>query len=113
MQRLRQGLRKTSGGITRVFTGVRIDESLYEELEAALLMADTGVPATEHLLTDLRRRVKERLGPVLREHGLFFVGIDVIGVKLTEINVTSPTGHQEVNALDDFHGEKPSVTVGV
>ena len=59
MQRLRQGLRKTSTGIAQVFTGVRIDEALYEELEATLLMADTGVPATEHLLADLRRRVKE------------------------------------------------------
>ena len=58
MQRLRQGLRKTSSGITQVFTGVRIDEALYEELESALLMADTGLPATEHLLADLRRRVK-------------------------------------------------------
>ena len=46
------------------------------------------------------RRIVERVGPVLREHGLFFVGIDVIGGKLTEINVTSPTGVQEVNALD-------------
>lgn len=46
------------------------------------------------------RRIIERVGPVLREHGLFFVGIDVIGGKLTEINVTSPTGVQEVNALD-------------
>jgi len=59
MQRLRQGLRKTSTGITQVFTGVRVDETLYEELESALLMADTGLPATEYLLTDLRRRVKE------------------------------------------------------
>ena len=59
LQRLRQGLRKTSTGITQVFTGVRIDESLYEELESALLLADTGMPATEYLLADLRRRVKE------------------------------------------------------
>jgi fused signal recognition particle receptor len=59
LQRLRQGLRKTSMGITQVFTGVRIDEALYEELETALLLADTGLPATEYLLTDLRRRVKE------------------------------------------------------
>ena len=59
MQRLRQGLRKTSTGITQVFTGVRIDEALYEELETALLLADTGLPATEYLLTDLRRRVKD------------------------------------------------------
>ena len=46
------------------------------------------------------RRIVERVGPVLRDHGLFFVGIDVIGGKLTEINVTSPTGVQEVNGLD-------------
>ncbi len=59
MQRLRQGLRKTSTGIAQVFTGVRIDEALYEELESALLLADTGLPATEYLLTDLRRRVKD------------------------------------------------------
>lgn len=59
MQRLRQGLRKTSTGITQVFTGVRIDEALYEELESALLLADTGMAATEFLLHDLRRRVKE------------------------------------------------------
>ena len=56
--RLRQGLQKTGSGLTRVFTGTRIDEALYEELEAALLMADTGVKATEALLADLKRRVK-------------------------------------------------------
>ncbi|MBL8302279.1 MAG: signal recognition particle-docking protein FtsY [Ideonella sp.] len=57
--RLKGGLRKTGSAITQVFTGTRIDEALYEELETALLMADAGVKATEHLLTDLRRRVKE------------------------------------------------------
>ncbi|MBX3599796.1 MAG: signal recognition particle-docking protein FtsY [Rubrivivax sp.] len=57
--RLSQGLRKTGGSIAQVFTGTRIDEALYEELESALLMADTGVPATQFLLADLRRRVKE------------------------------------------------------
>ncbi len=56
--RLRQGLRRTGSGITQVFTGTRIDEALYEDLEAALLMADTGVTATAWLLDDLRRRVK-------------------------------------------------------
>jgi fused signal recognition particle receptor len=59
LDRLKAGLRKTGSGIATVFTGTRIDENLYEELEAALLMADTGVKATEHLLKDLRRRVKE------------------------------------------------------
>jgi fused signal recognition particle receptor len=51
-------LRKTGSGIAQVFTGTRIDETLYEELEAALLMADTGPQATAHLLADLKRRVK-------------------------------------------------------
>jgi len=41
-----------------VFTGARIDDDLYEELESALLMADAGVRATEHLLKDLKQRVK-------------------------------------------------------
>jgi fused signal recognition particle receptor len=57
--RLKAGLRKTGSSIAGVFTGTQIDEALYEELEAALLMADTGVKATQHLLDDLRRRVKE------------------------------------------------------
>lgn len=39
------------------------------------------------------------LGPVLRQDGLFFVGIDVIGGFLTEVNVTSPTGVQEIRRL--------------
>ena len=59
MARLKQGLRKTGSSIAQVFTGTRIDDALYEELEAALLMADTGLPATQHLLDDLKRRVKE------------------------------------------------------
>ncbi len=57
--RLAQGLRKTGAGIAQVFTGTRIDDALYEELESALLLADTGVAATEWLLADLKRRVKD------------------------------------------------------
>ncbi|MEG1771358.1 MAG: signal recognition particle receptor subunit alpha, partial [Comamonas sp.] len=41
--RLKAGLRKTGNNISTVFTGTKIDEALYEELEDALLMADTGV----------------------------------------------------------------------
>jgi fused signal recognition particle receptor len=58
MGRLKNGLRKTGSSIATVFTGTKIDEQLYEELEEALLMADTGVKATQHLLDDLRQRVK-------------------------------------------------------
>jgi fused signal recognition particle receptor len=59
MDKLKAGLRKTGSSIAQVFTGTQIDDALYEELEAALLMADAGVAATEHLLNDLKRRVKE------------------------------------------------------
>jgi glutathione synthase len=45
-------------------------------------------------------RIVERLRPWLQRDGLFFVGIDVIGGRLTEVNVTSPTGIQEMGRLD-------------
>ena len=56
--KLKSGLQKTNRAIAEVFTGKQIDEALYDELEAALLMADTGVAATQHLLNDLKARVK-------------------------------------------------------
>ena len=59
LRKLSLGLRKTGSSLASVFTGTRIDEALYEDLESALLMADTGVKATEFLLSDLKRRVKE------------------------------------------------------
>ncbi|MBK1712613.1 signal recognition particle-docking protein FtsY [Rubrivivax gelatinosus] len=59
LDRLKQGLRKTGGSLTQVFTGARIDDALYEDLESALLVADTGVGATQFLLQDLKRRVKD------------------------------------------------------
>jgi glutathione synthase len=46
------------------------------------------------------KAICEAVGPMLRETGQFFVGLDVIGGKLTEINVTSPTGMQEINRLE-------------
>ena len=55
---MRAGLQRTGSQISQVFTGTRIDEELYEELEAALLQSDAGVQATQHLLEDLKRRVK-------------------------------------------------------
>ena len=61
-------------------------------------MVRGGVPKA----TDLTKREREicaRLGPALRERGLLFVGIDVIGDYLTEINVTSPTGIRSIKAL--------------
>jgi glutathione synthase len=51
-------------------------------------------------LTERDREICRRIGPTLREKGLIFVGIDVIGQWLTEINVTSPTGIQEISRFD-------------
>jgi len=51
-------------------------------------------------LDDADRRIIATLAPTLRREGLFLVGIDVIGGHLTEINVTSPTGMQEIDALE-------------
>ncbi len=59
LDKLKVGLRKTGTSLTTVFTGTQIDDALYEDLETALLMADSGVKATEFLLADLKRRVKE------------------------------------------------------
>jgi glutathione synthase len=51
-------------------------------------------------LTEREREICRRIGPHLRDNGLIFVGIDVIGDYLTEINVTSPTGLQELARFD-------------
>jgi fused signal recognition particle receptor len=59
LSKLQAGLRKTGSSISTVFTGSRIDDELYEDLETALLMADAGVKATEYLLAEVKRRVKD------------------------------------------------------
>lgn len=59
ISRLKTGLSKTSSNLTTLFIGARIDDALYEELESALLMADAGVEATQSLLDNLRRKVKQ------------------------------------------------------
>ncbi|MGF1631863.1 MAG: glutathione synthase [Kiloniellaceae bacterium] len=51
-------------------------------------------------LTRREHEICEAIGPALKERGLIFVGIDVIGDYMTEINVTSPTGLQEINRFD-------------
>jgi glutathione synthase len=51
-------------------------------------------------VTDRDQEICAALSPLLKADGLYFVGLDVIGNFLTEVNVTSPTGIQEVNALN-------------
>jgi glutathione synthase len=59
-------------------------------------------------LTSEERTLVQSVGARLREHGLWFVGLDLIGGKLIEVNVTSPTGIQE---LGRFRGDQPEEQV--
>jgi glutathione synthase len=59
-----------------------------------------GGKAVKTALTKREHEICERIGPELSKRGLIFVGIDVIGDWLTEINVTSPTGIQEIGRFD-------------
>lgn len=59
-----------------------------------------GGAAVKVAVTDRDREIAAALAPTLQRDGLIFVGIDVIGGYLTEVNVTSPTGMREIDRLD-------------
>jgi glutathione synthase len=67
------------------------------EARSNLHVGGTAIKAS---LSPRDREICEAIGPALKQRGLIFVGIDVIGDYLTEINVTSPTGLQEINRFD-------------
>ncbi|MFZ1426887.1 MAG: glutathione synthase [Geminicoccaceae bacterium] len=73
-----------------------------EETRANLHVGGRGEKAA---LTKRDHEICEMIGPTLHERGLIFVGIDVIGDWLTEINVTSPTGLQEIDRFDEVNLE--------
>jgi len=54
------------------------------------------------LFTSCQLEICATLAPKLREDGLYFVGLDVIGGYLTEVNVTSPTGIREIDRLNNL-----------
>ncbi len=59
-----------------------------------------GARAEKTTLNTRDREICDAIGPTLKERGLIFVGIDIIGGYMTEINVTSPTGIQEIDRFD-------------
>ncbi len=65
-----------------------------------------GGRAEKSAMTARDREICAAIGPTLRAQGMIFVGIDVIGDWLTEINVTSPTGIQEIARFDGVHLER-------
>ena len=62
-----------------------------------------GAKGVGQELSDVDRTICERVGPVLKEHGVIFAGIDVIGDYMTEVNVTSPTGIRELDTQFDLN----------
>jgi glutathione synthase len=76
-----------------------------DDIRSNIHVGGSVVPAE---LTDKERAMVKAMAPRLRADGLFFVGLDVIGERLTEVNVTSPTGIQE---LARFTGQKPAERV--
>ena len=65
-----------------------------------------GATVESFSLTARDKEICDAVGKRLKDLGLIFVGIDIIGEYLTEINVTSPTGIQEINPMMDIHIEK-------
>lgn len=62
-----------------------------------------GGSVVQSSLTERERQICTQLAPTLRRDGLVFVGIDIIGGYLTEVNVTSPTGVREIDRLEGVH----------
>jgi len=84
-----------TGGPTGTASTLRIGPADYRGN-----MAAGGTPVKTSL-TKRELEICARLKPSLQERGLYFVGIDVIGDWLTEVNVTSPTGIAEIDRLDN------------
>jgi glutathione synthase len=84
-------------GVPVPFALARIPQG--SEIRGNLAVGGKGVAQT---LTMRDREIAEAIGPVLAGRGLLLVGLDVIGDCLTEINVTSPTGFQEISQQSGF-----------
>ena len=65
-----------------------------------------GATVAPFELSEADKRICNAIGPTLKEMGLLFVGIDIIGDCLTEINVTSPTGICEINPMMGIFNRK-------
>jgi glutathione synthase len=63
----------------------------------------SGAKGVGQPLSDVDRDICDRVGPALRDAGVLFAGIDVIGDYLTEVNVTSPTGIRELDNRFDLN----------
>ncbi|MFZ5555149.1 MAG: signal recognition particle-docking protein FtsY [Pseudomonadota bacterium] len=116
-ERLRQGLARTRERLERQVAGVfgghaKIDETLYEELETALLTSDVGVAATQHLLEQLRARVrKDRLTEAAQlRAALIDVFAGLLGPLARPLTVEG--AHPYVIMLVGVNGAGKTTTIG-
>jgi glutathione synthase len=85
------------GGRVVPFCLARIPQG--SEIRGNLAAGGKGVAQP---ISDRDREIAETIGPLLADRGLLLIGLDVIGDRLTEINVTSPTGFQEITQQTGF-----------
>ena len=93
---------RTCGGLERRTAGVagELGSNGTIHCAAASEALHVGGQAVKAGLTRRDQEICDIIGPELSRLGMIFVGIDVIGDYLTEINVTSPTGLQQINRFD-------------
>ncbi|MDD5240337.1 MAG: signal recognition particle-docking protein FtsY [Sulfuricella sp.] len=114
--RLRQGLTKTRDNLGKQISGLlgggKIDDELYEELETALLSADVGVSATQHLLDDLKNRVKrDRLEDAAQLKAALRDGLEALLVPL-EAPLDISAHRPYVIMLAGVNGAGKTTTIG-
>jgi fused signal recognition particle receptor len=110
--KLTGGLRKTGSSIATVFTGTRIDEALYEDLEAALLQADAGMAATQFLLDDLKRRVKA--ARAAEPQAVRALLVDAVADLLAPLQKTLAVGqyHPTIIMVEGVNGAGKTTSIG-
>ncbi len=112
LSRLKVGLSKTSTNLTGLFVGARIDDALYEELETALLVADTGVEATKFLLDSLKKKVRDEK---LTEAGQVKQALKALLIKLlTPLQKPLELGRHQplVMMISGVNGAGKTTTIG-
>jgi fused signal recognition particle receptor len=112
IEKLRKGLGKSAAGFSGIFGGSQINEALYEDLESALLMADAGVAATEHLVGLLRKKQKDSgiTHPVALKNALIALLADVL--KPLERTLQIGEHHPTVMMVVGVNGAGKTTSIG-
>ncbi len=110
--RLRSGLQKTRSQLGALFTNRRIDEALFDELEAALLAADAGVEATSYLIEELRSRARRAGAQTAAELKTQLHGILVEHLRPLEKRIDTSTHKPFVIMIAGVNGAGKTTSIG-